>query len=126
MARYMGIDYEVSMKANYRVAMAIRRNREDIEEEGFDAVKDLFREEDADVIDVWMTDHKQDEHFTFAEMCFDLRIRVRAEDYDEACEEASGVCESVDLPVGVAYIDCEIADADVIGEAIDWDWASGE
>lgn len=127
MARYMGMDYEMCVKAYFKVAMAYRRNEDDIEDESFDATKDLYKHEsDVKVIDIEMTDFNHDKHFTFADVTLDLRVSVRASDYDEACEQAESVAESVDCPVGVSYIECEAYEGEVTGEAIDYDWVVGE
>lgn len=127
MARYLGMDYEMSTYAYFKIAMAKRTNKDDIEEECFDAVKNLYdNETDVKVIDIQLMEYKQEKHFTVADVGLELRINVRASDYDEACEQADACAESVDCPVGVAFSACETFDGEVTGEAIDWDWASGE
>ena len=119
MARYLGMDYEMSTYAYFKIAMAKRTNKDDIEEECFDAVKNLYNETDVKVIDIQLMEYKQEKHFTVADVGLELRINVRASDYDEACEQADACAESVDCPVGVAFGSCETFDGEVTGEAID-------
>lgn len=130
MPRYYGHDYEVSVYAYFKVAMSKRKDQDEIEEEAFDATCRLYEHEsDVKVVDNQTIKIEQDgKYFTVANQGLDLRIKVTAYDYDKACEEAHGIAESIstELPAGVAWYDCEAYDAEVLGEAVDWDWAVGE
>ena len=127
MSRYLGTDYEISVYSYFKVAMSKRRNEDEIDEESFDATKDLYKHDtEVTVVENRMMEFHHEKYFTIADVGLDLRIKVRANDYDEACEIASGIAESVDLPVGVSYFDCEAYDGEVTGEAIDYDYAVGE
>ena len=130
MARDYGYEWEVSVYAYLKVAMAKRKDKEEIEEESFDATCRLFEHEsDVTVIDNEVTEiHQDDKYFTVADVRLDLRIKVTAHDIDKAIEEAEKVADEVKdrLPAGVAYIESQAFDADKGEEAIDWDWAVGE
>ena len=130
MARYMGDDYKASVYAYFRVLMARRRTEEEIDEESFNATCRLYQNDsDIEVVDNKMISFKhinvQGVEFTAADVRLDLRINVRGVDYDEACSQADGMVSSItdELPAGVAYVDCDIYDAECCGPAVDWDWA---
>lgn len=130
MARDYGYEYEVSVYAYFKVAMAKTDDTEKIEDEAFDATCRLYEHEsDVKVIDNRTMEIKQDgKFFTVADQGLDLRVRVTAHDNDEAYEEAEGVAAYVmyNLPAGVAWFDCEAYDAERGEPAVDWDWAVGE
>ena len=130
MAKDYGYEWEVSVYAYLKVAMAKRKDAEEIEEESFDATCRLFdHESDVTVIDNEVTKiHQDDKYFTVADVRLDLRIKVTAHDIETAIEEAEKVADEVKdrLPAGVAYIESQSFDAEKSEEAIDWDWAVGE
>ena len=130
MARDYGYEYEVSVYAYFKVAMAKCDDKEKIEDEAFDATCRLYEHEtDVTVIDNRTMEIEQTgKYFTVANQGLDLRIRVTAHDDDEAYEEAEGVANYVmhNLPAGVAWFDCEAYDAERGEPAFDWDWAVGE
>ena len=130
MARDYGYEYEVSVYAYFKVAMAKCDDKEKIEDEAFDATCRLYEHEtDVTVIDNRTMEIEQTgKYFTVANQGLDLRIRVTAHDDDEAYEEAEGEAASAmyRLPAGVAWFDCEAYDAERGEPAVDWDWAVGE
>lgn len=130
MARDYGYEYEVSVYAYFKVAMARTNDKEKIEDEAFDATCRLYEHEtDVNVIDNRTMEIEQTgKFFTVATQGLDLRIRVTAHDYDEAYEEAEGVAVDImhSLPAGVAWFDCEAYDAEQGEPAVDWDWVVGE
>ena len=128
--RNYGYDFTVSVYAYFKVAMAKRKDEEEISEESFDATCRLYEHEtDVKVIDNSVMEIEQDKkYFTVANVGLDLRINVTAQDLDEAYMEAEGVAEDVinRLPAGVAYFECEAYDAEQGEPAIDYDSAVGE
>ena len=126
MPMYYGHEYEVSVYVYLKVAMSKRKDQDEIEEEAFDATCRLYEHEShVEVVDNRTTEIEQSgKYFTVANQGLDLRIKVTAHDYDEACEEADNIARSIEneLPAGVAWYDSEAYDAQVTGEAVDWDW----
>lgn len=120
--RFYGYDFDVSVLAYYKVAMAKRTKKDDIEEEGFDAVKNLYKNEPKiNVINIELDEFKQDKNFTFADMKIDLRVSVTAHDYESAYEQAEAEATPVDLPIGVAFVEAQCYDHEwcsdrVVGE----------
>ena len=127
MARDYGYEWEVSVYAYLKVAMAKRKDKEGIEEESFDATCRLFdHESDVTVIDnEVMKIHQDDKYFTVADVRLDLRIKVTAHDIDKAIEEAEKVADEVAkrLPAGVSYVESNYYDTEKGEKAIDWDVA---
>ena len=130
MARYLGDDYKVSVYAYFKVAMAKRKDKDEIDEEIFNATCRLYDyETDVTVVDNQLMEVEQNnKYFTVANVGLDLRVKVRANDWDEATEQAEIIAASIadELPAGVAYFACEAYDAECCGPAVDWDWAVGE
>lgn len=130
MARNYGYEYEVSVYAYFKVAMAKRKDEEEISEEAFDATCRLYEHEsDVKVLDNQVMEVEQDnKYFTVANVGLDLRINTTGFDYDDAYENAEAIAEDIidELPAGVAYFDCEAYDAEQGEPAVDWDWACGE
>jgi hypothetical protein len=127
MARDYGYEWEDSVYAYLKVAMAKRKDKEEIEEESFDATCRLFdHESDVTVIDNEVTElHQDDKYFTVADVRLDLRIKVTAHDIDKAIEEAEKVADEVAkrLPAGVSYVESNYYDTEKGEKAIDWDVA---
>ena len=127
MSRDYGYEWEVSVYAYLKVAMAKRKDKEEIEEESFDATCRLFEHDsDVDVLDNQVMKVEQgDKYFTFASVGLELKIKVTAHDIEKAFEEAEKVADEVKdrLPAGVAYIESQAFDADRGDKAIDWDVA---
>ena len=127
MARDYGYEWEVSVYSYLKVAMAKRKDKEEIEEESFDATCRLFdHESDVTVIDNEVTEiHQDDKYFTVADVRLDLRIKVTAHDIDKAIEEAEKVADEVAkrLPAGVSYVESNYYDTEKGEKAIDWDVA---
>ena len=127
MAKDYGYEWEVSVYAYLKVAMAKRKDKEEIEEESFDATCRLFdHESDVTVIDNEVTEiHQDDKYFTVADVRLDLRIKVTAHDIDKAIEEAEKVADEVAkrLPAGVSYVESNYYDTEKGDKAIDWDVA---
>lgn len=91
----------VGLYAFFRVAMDKRTQREEIEEESFDAVKSIYdHNSGVTVIDIQTMDYKQGKYFTVADV--GIELRVKADSYDKACEMAKDIL----LPTGVAFNDC--------------------
>ena len=108
-------DYEVSVYAYFKVAMSKRTDKDEIDEESFNAVKDLYKNESGiKVVDTQLMEFKQGNFFTIADVGLDLRIKVSELDYEKAFEKAEGIAEDVKTPVGVAYYECEAYDYDVV------------
>ena len=130
MARSYGYEWEVSVYVYLNVAMSKRTDKDEIEEEAFDATCRLYEHEsNVEVVDSETMKIEQDgKWFTVAKQGLDLRIKVTGYDYDDACEEADNIAHGIEneLPVGVSWYDSEAYDAEVIGEAVDWEWASNE
>ena len=130
MARDYGYEWEVSVYAYLKVAMAKRKDKEDIEEESFDATCRRYEHEsDVTVIDNEVTEiHQDNTYFTVADVRLDLRINVTANDYEDAYEEAEALADDVinRLPSGVALVESQSYDFEQGGPAVDWDWAVGE
>jgi len=102
--RNYGSEYEVSVYAYYKVAMAKRIDRDDIEDECFDAVKNLYaNESDINVIDIQLMGYKQGKSFTFADVGLELRIKVTEHTYERAYAEAEKMATIKELPVGVTF-----------------------
>ena len=101
MARDYGYEWEVSVYAYLKVAMAKRKDKEEIEEESFDATCRLFdHESDVTVIDNEVTEiHQDDKYFTVADV-----VAKR-------------------LPAGVSYVESNYYDTEKGEKAIDWDVA---
>ena len=127
MARSYGYEFTVSTHTYLKVAMAKRKDKEEIEEESFDATCRLFdHESDVTVIDNEVTEiHQDDKYFTVADVRLDLRIKVTAHDIDKAIEEAEKVADEVAkrLPAGVSYVESNYYDTEKGDKAIDWDVA---
>ena len=108
-------DYEVSVYAYFKVAMSKRTDREEIEEECFNALKDIYKNESSiNVVDTQLMEFKQGKFFTIADAGLDLRIKVSEIDYEKAFEKAEGIAEDIKTPTGVAYYECEAYDYDVV------------
>jgi hypothetical protein len=127
MARSYGYEFTVSTHTYLKVAMAKRKDKDEIEEEAFDATCRLFdHESDVTVIDNEVTEiHQDDKYFTVADVRLDLRIKVTAHDIDKAIEEAEKVADEVAkrLPAGVSYVESNYYDTEKGEKAIDWDVA---
>ena len=122
--RRLGHDYEVSVYGYFVVAMDKRTNKEDVEDEAFHSVCDLYKSyTDVKVLDVKVTSFKTEEYFTFAEVTLDLRVKVSGGyDYEESYPEAEGVAEDVDCPVGVSLIECQAYDYEEVDTWEMWDY----
>ncbi len=118
MLRFYGYDFEVSVNAYYKVAMSKRRNKDDIEEEAFNATCRMYEHESfVKVFDNVVTEINQDdEYFTVADVKIDLRVHVVAHDYEEAFEKAEAEATLLDLPAGVAFVEAEPYDYEWSGE----------
>ena len=117
--RFYGYDFEVKTYAWYRVAMAKCTDKEKISEEAFDATCRLYeRESDIETIDYKIDEIKQGEYFTFADIKWDLRIKVTAHDYESAFEEADGMAQMFELPADVAFIEAQSYDYEWTGEEV--------
>ena len=127
MARSYGYEFTVSTHTYLKVAMAKRGDKDEIEEEAFDATCRLYEHEsDVTVIDNEVTEiHQDDKYFTVADVRIDLRIKVTAHDIDKAIEEAEKVADEVAkrLPAGVSYVESNYYDTEKGEKAIDWDVA---
>ena len=127
MARSYGYEFKVSTYTYLKVAMAKRKDKEEIEEEAFDATCRLYEHEsDVMVIDNEVTEiHQENAYFTVADVRLDLRIKVTAHDIENAIEEAEKVADEVAkrLPAGVSYVESNYFDTEKGDEAIDWDVA---
>ena len=127
MARSYGYEFTVSTHTYLKVAMAKRKDKDEIEEEAFDATCRLYEHEsDVTVIDNEVTEiHQDDKYFTVADVRLDLRIKVTAHDIDKAIEEAEKVADEVAkrLPAGVSYVESNYYDTEKGDKAIDWDVA---
>ena len=120
--RHLGWEYEVSVNAFYKIAMAKRTDRAAIEEECFDAAKNLYdHETDVKVIDIELKEYTQGDNFTFADICIDLRIKVEGKNCIEACGNAEERSVLKNLPVGVSRLFCEAYDWEKGEERIDYD-----
>ena len=130
MARRYGYDFKVSTYVYLKVAMAKRKDKDEIEEEAFDATCRLYEHEsDVTVIDNEVTDiHQENTYFTVADVRLDLRVNVTANDYEDSYEEAEALADDVfnRLPPGVAFVESQSYDFEQGGPAVDWDWAVGE
>ena len=127
MARSYGYEFTVSTHTYLKVAMAKRKDKDEIEEEAFDATCRLYEHEsDVMVIDNEVTEiHQENAYFTVADVRLDLRIKVTAHDIENAIEEAEKVADEVAkrLPAGVSYVESNYFDTEKGDEAIDWDVA---
>lgn len=130
MARSYGYDFTVSVHTYLKVAMAKRKDKDEIEEEAFDATCLLYEHEsDVTVIDNEVTEiHQGNTYFTVADVRLDLRVNVTADDYEDAYEEAEALADDVFnwLPSGVALVESQSYDFEQGAPAVDWDWSVGE
>ena len=114
-----GKEYEVSVYAYFKVAMAKRTDEEEISEQAFDATCRIYDNvSDVTVVDNDVMEVKQDnKHFTFADVGLDLRIKVTAHGYEKAYEQAEKIAqEEAHLAAGVAFFACEAYDYETDGE----------
>ena len=128
MARNYGYEWEVSVYAYVKVAMAKRTDEDEIGEEAFLATCRLYEHDsNVNVVDNDVVKIEQEKHFTVATVGLDLRIKTTGNDIDDAYEEAEGIAQGIidELPVGVAWYDCEPYDAEQGEPAVDWDWVVG-
>lgn len=127
MARNYGFEYKVSAYCYLKVAMAKRKDQEEIEEESFDATCRLYEHEtNVEVIDNRVVEVNQDnKYFTVADVGLELRVKVRAHDYEKAYAEAEKVAEEVKdrLPAGVAFYGFSAFEYEKGEPAVDWDVA---
>jgi len=129
MARYYGHEYEVSVYVYLKVAMSKRKDKDEIDEEAFNATCRLFEHEsNVTVVDNELMKIEQEKFFTVATIGLDLRINTDGHNYEQAYKNAEAIAEEVKdrLPAGVVWYACEAYDSERGDESVDWDWASGE
>ena len=119
--KFYGYEYEVSVFSYFKIAMSVRKDEDEIEEECFEAVKNIYKNDDIKVLDVKMQEFKSDKHFTFADVGLDLRIKVTEHTYERAYAEAEKLATPESTPVGVVFSFCEAYDCErdsqrVVGE----------
>ena len=117
--KFYGYEYEVSVYAFFKVAMAKRTDRDEIEEASFDAVKDLYEHETGvKVVDIQLMKYHNGTHFTFADVGMDLRIKVTEHTYERAYAEAERIAKEVSVPPGVSFFECEAYDYETYRESV--------
>ena len=130
MARYFGNRYTVWLYVFFKVAMAKCKDKEEIEEEAFNATCRLYENEpDATVLDNRVMEiDNTNKFFTFVDVGLEIKVDVVADDFDEAYMEGEAFAGDIihRLPAGVVYTSCDAFDAEYIEPAIDYDWVVGE
>lgn len=118
--KFYGYEYEVSVYCYFKVAMAKRTDKDEIDEASFDAVKNLYdNESSVKVIDIKMMRFKNGTHFTFADVGLDLRVKVVAHTHEEAFTKAEQIAKEVSVPPGVSYNVCEAYDYETYRESVE-------
>ena len=106
-------DYEVSVRAEIKVAVEHKATDEDACEEAYLATDRIFDNySNIKLIDTTDVEVKKGKHFDFVTIEDDLRVFVSEHDYESAMSEAEAVVKEVSLPIGVNVYEAEAYDYD--------------
>lgn len=106
-------DYEVSVKAEFKVAVEHKASDEDAIDVAFLATDRIFDDySNIKLIDTTDVKVEKGEYFDFVEIEDDLRVFVSGHDHESAMSEAEAVVKEVGLPVGVSLYEAEAYDYD--------------
>ena len=106
-------DYEVSVRADIKVAVEHKANKDDAYEEAYLATDRIFDDYgNIKLIDITDVKVEKGEYFDFVEIEDDLRVFVSGNDHESAMSEAEAVVKEISLPVGVIVYEAEAYDYD--------------
>lgn len=111
--RCVGYEFDVNTVAYYDVAMAKKKNMDEIEDEAFMAVDHIFdKERNVKVIRSDIEEVKREKYFDYVQIKFELLINVVEHTHTDARIEAEDVVRQCPVPVGVKLYECEAYDSE--------------